>query len=233
MDDVIRIDALGEPCPIPVVKAIRALDGAAEGTVIEVLVDNETAVQNLLRMGRNRQCLCHYTPRGEKQFAVRITAGMAGGEVAVPPGLQQTLEPQQTLKPQPQLETSETAPCSVAAVPDGPVQRGTVVAVTSDRMGNGDEALGRILLKGFLYALASGDRLPETILFYNSGVMLTTEGSGSLEDLASLEKQGVTVRSCGTCLDYYKRKELLRAGTVTDMYTITETLMRARKVIRP
>ena len=65
------------------------------------------------------------------------------------------------------------------------------MAVASDTMGEGDPALGKILMKGFLYALSQMDTLPETILFYNGGVMLTTEGSESLEDLKAMEAEKV------------------------------------------
>ena len=88
-------------------------------------------------------------------------------------------------------------------------------------------------MKGFLYAVSQLEELPDTILFYNGGAMLTTEGSQSLEDLRNLEAQGVKIRTCGTCLDYYQRKDKLQVGEVTNMYEIVETLASAGKVIRP
>lgn len=109
----------------------------------------------------------------------------------------------------------------------------TVVAVGSAVMGSGDDQLGAVLMKGFLYALSQMDRLPDTILFYNGGARLTTEGSQSLEDLRNLEAQGVKIRTCGTCLDFYRLKEKLQVGEVTNMYEIAETLAAAGKVIRP
>lgn len=87
-----------------------------------------------------------------------------------------------------------------------PAEKSYLVAVASDTMGEGDPALGKILMKGFLYALSQMDTLPETILFYNGGVMLTTEGSESLEDLKAMEEQGVKIYSCGTCLDFMTEK---------------------------
>ena len=100
-------------------------------------------------------------------------------------------------------------------------------------MGEGEPALGKILMKGFLYALSQMDTLPETILFYNGGVMLTTEGSESLEDLKAMEEQGVKIYSCGTCLDFYNRKDLLKVGEVTNMYTIVELMAKAEKILKP
>ena len=115
-----------------------------------------------------------------------------------------------------------------------PDRRGnTVVAVGSDAMGLGSEELGRTLMKGFLYALSQLDELPKTILFYNGGARLTTEGSLSLEDLRSMEAQGVQILTCGTCLNYYGLTEKLAVGGVTNMYSIVETLAKADKVIKP
>ena len=109
----------------------------------------------------------------------------------------------------------------------------TVVAITSDAMGHGSEELGKQLMKGFIYALSQLEGLPKTILFYNGGAKLTTEGSLSLEDLKAMEAQGVQILTCGTCLNYYGLSEKLAVGGVTNMYTIVETLAKATKVIKP
>ena len=109
----------------------------------------------------------------------------------------------------------------------------TVVAITSDAMGHGSDDLGKQLMKGFIYALSRSEDLPKTILFYNGGAKLTTEGSLSLEDLKAIEEQGVQILTCGTCLNYYGLSEKLSVGSVTNMYTIVETLAQATKVIKP
>ena len=62
---------------------------------------------------------------------------------------------------------------------------------------------------------------------------MTTEGSPALEDLKSLEAQGVEIMSCGTCLDYYGLKDKLAVGSVTNMYNIVETQAKAARVIKP
>ena len=53
-----------------------------------------------------------------------------------------------------------------------------------------------------------------------------------MEDLKTLEAQGVEIMTCGTCLDYYGLKEKLQVGTVTNMYSIVETMNHADKIIR-
>ena len=100
-------------------------------------------------------------------------------------------------------------------------------------MGEGSEELGRILIKGFLFALTQQEHLPSTVLFYNGGAKLTTEGSASLEDLKTLEANGVEILTCGTCLDYYGLKDKLAVGGVTNMYVIVEKQMQADLVFRP
>ena len=99
-------------------------------------------------------------------------------------------------------------------------------------MGHGNEELGKILMKSFIFALTQLDDLPQTILFYNGGATLTTEGSQSLEDLKTLEAQGVEILTCGTCLDFYGLKDKLAVGQVSNMYTIVEKLNNADNIIK-
>ena len=108
----------------------------------------------------------------------------------------------------------------------------TVMLVASDRLGDGPEELGRLLMKNFIITLLDLDTVPDRMLFVNTGVLLTTEGSEVLEALEKLGNCGVEVLSCGVCLDFFHRKEKLVAGSVTTMFTIAESLMGAGSVIR-
>jgi selenium metabolism protein YedF len=107
-----------------------------------------------------------------------------------------------------------------------------VVFITSDRLGTGDERLGEILMKAFLNTLWDNEPKPAKMMFINDGVRLTTEGSEVLDTLKLLEKDGVQIFSCGTCLEYYKLKDDLRVGQVTNMYETVHSLMDASKVIK-
>lgn len=109
--------------------------------------------------------------------------------------------------------------------------RGAVL-VASDRLGDGPEELGRLLMKNFIITLLDLDVLPNRLLFANSGVFLTTEGSEVLEALEKLGNRGVEVLSCGACLDFFNRKDKLRAGAVTNMFTIAESLLAGGAVVR-
>lgn len=107
----------------------------------------------------------------------------------------------------------------------------SVILIASDRMGNGSDELGRLLLRNFVITLLEIQNLPEKIIFVNSGVLLTSDGSELLEPLCKLVEAGVEILSCGVCLEYYGIKEKLSAGVVTNMYTIAESMLDSRNVI--
>lgn len=204
--ETILVNAIGEQCPIPVVKATRALRAMRSPGILEVHVDNEIAVQNLTRMAAGHKLAAKSEKRGEKEFVVTM-------EVTAPTGEAPLEEP------------------PLACAPD---QRGNlVVAVDSAVMGRGSDELGAVLMKGFLFAVGQLPELPKTMLFYNGGARLTCRGSESLEDLKNLEAQGVEILTCGTCLNHYGLTEELAVGSVTNMYSIVEKLAGAGKVMKP
>ncbi|MBP1751878.1 MAG: SirA family protein [Geobacteraceae bacterium] len=108
----------------------------------------------------------------------------------------------------------------------------TVMLIASDMLGEGSEELGRLLLKNFVNTLVEVAETPDRMLFVNTGVFLTTEGSEVLEALEKLGNRGVEIASCGVCLDFFNLRDKLRSGTVTNMFTIAESLLKARSVIR-
>ena len=205
---MIKVNAIGDACPIPVVKtknAIRELGGSG---VVEVSVDNEIAVQNLLKMAKQKEYEAEFEKKSNTEYIVTINVN--GGEV------------------------SDAKPVTKTAVKSDEIKlKETIVVIDSDKMGDGDEEFSKTLLKGFIYALSSQDIPPAKILFYNTGVRITTEGSASIEDLKVLEKAGAKIYSCGACLNNYGLSEKLLVGEVTNMYDIVSYLMEADLVIRP
>lgn len=200
------VNAMGEQCPVPVVKTKKVLDGIQGDAEITVLVDNETTVQNLTRMGKNAGAEVLSEKKSDKEFHVMIRV--------------------KDFKPKTDAQNEE-----VTCIPDA--KGDFVIAVDTATMGRGNDELGKVLMKGFLFAVTQLDVLPKTMLFYNGGATLTTEGSDSLDDLKSLEAQGVTIKTCGTCLNYYGLTEKLQVGEVTNMYDIVETMEKASKVVKP
>ena len=199
MAEFIKVDALGFLLHLP--KLTVWLQGAGQ---VEVLVDNEIAVQNLTKMAQQKGYQYSAEKLEERKYRVLFTLG----EVV-------------------------SAPAEDASVCTPDARTDTVVAIASATMGEGSEELGKTLLKAFVFALTQQDKLPKTILFYNGGAALTCEGSAMLEDLKELEAQGVEILTCGTCLKHYGLMEKLMVGKVTDMYTIAERMTGADKVIRP
>jgi len=108
----------------------------------------------------------------------------------------------------------------------------TVVVFPSNCMGKGDNELGNILIRAFLHTLSEITPRPDVMIFFNAGVKLTTDGSEVLEDLHTLEETGIRLLVCGTCLDFFGLKDRLRAGMVSNMYDIAETMLSAGRVVR-
>lgn len=111
-------------------------------------------------------------------------------------------------------------------------QSGNVIFITTECLGTGDEKLGKILMKAFLNTVWDADPKPRKIMFLNNAINLTIEGSDVLDTLKLLEKDGVEILSCGTCLEFYGLKEKLRVGQVTNMYDTVDSLLKADKVIK-
>lgn len=194
------VDALGDKCPVPVVKAKKALATMNEGT-LEVLVDNKTSVTNLESFAKSQNCEAATEQLAEDKYSVKI------------------------------VKTAESAAAAAAANGTGGVGP-RVVVVPSSGMGHGDDELGGILIKAFVFALTQQDDLPDSILFYNGGVKLTVEGSPVLDDLNKLACAGVEILSCGTCLKHYGIEDKLAVGEATNMYVIVEKQLQAGVVVR-
>lgn len=132
----------------------------------------------------------------------------------------------------------KAAPVSVSAPlaerDPAPVPGGerTVLAISSDSMGSGDETLGRLLMKGFLYAMVEQEELPEKILFYNTGVFLTTEGSAVLDVLREMEQRGVALLTCRTSLNHFGRLGKLQAGGAVSMYELAQCMLQAGRLVK-
>ena len=200
------IDCKGMACPLPVVNAKKASEELHAGDVLTVLVDNEIAVQNLSRFGEHKGFNVSAEKKADKEYAVIMSISGIAAEV-----------------------TKEE---EIACVMDSR-RKGMLVVLSANVMGTGDPKLGTSLMKAFVFALTKQDQLPDTILCYNTGAYLSCEGADTLEDLKLLESEGVIILTCGTCLDFYKLKEKLAVGAVTNMYDIVERMENAAQIIKP
>lgn len=171
--------------------------------IVTTIVDNTAALENLRRLAGNLNCSVSDEKKTDGIY-VTIT--------------------KTALTPEKSIAEQVMPPAARNADP-------TVLAVSQDVMGKGDDALGQILIRGFFHTLADGGPAPDIIVFFNSGVRLLAAGSDVIEDIRALEEKNIKILACGTCLDYYKIMDARAAGTVTNMYEIKELLLAARSVI--
>ncbi len=119
----------------------------------------------------------------------------------------------------------------IAAMAAGGGGGSSLFVLSSDFMGKVDNELGHVLVKAFLNTLADREELPSHIILFNTGVALACGETETARALERLESLGVSVLACGTCLDYLGLKDGLRAGVVSNMYEIIDTLASAGKCI--
>ncbi|MGL4876307.1 MAG: sulfurtransferase-like selenium metabolism protein YedF [Clostridium sp.] len=109
-------------------------------------------------------------------------------------------------------------------------EEGFSILVTTDKLGEGNEELGKTLMKSYLYALSEAKDVPEEVIFLNGGVKLTCGENNVIESIKEIERRGASIISCGACLDFYNLKEELKVGEVGNMYTIVEITNKKRIV---
>lgn len=107
-----------------------------------------------------------------------------------------------------------------------------IILITTNKLGEGSEELGEVLMKTYMYTLSENNNLPKKLIFINGGVKLVSNDSQVLESLKALEAKGVEIVSCGVCLDFYKLKDKLAIGSIGNMYSIVEDMNSYKKVIK-
>ena len=201
-----KIDALGQVCPIPVIRSKKAL---REFDAIEILVDNKVATENLEKMAKQLGYQYECEKEADRRYVVKIDKAGAPTPVQSVGGEEET-----------------TASVSSAYT----------LVFSSNRMGEslpGHEEFAETLMKGFVSSILEQDVLPSEIIFYNSGVFLALEDADTLEDLKVLEDKGVAIFSCGLCLNYYEVADKLGVGTITNMFAINTMMHEANRLVKP
>lgn len=198
----VTLDMLGQPCPIPVIQSKKELAKPEVNTVL-AMVDNKMAVENLKKMATG--------------LGYQYSVQEMGSNYAV------------TLAKTEEGLCVECQPMEEPSVPE--TTGASTVLITSNQMGRGSEALGKLLIKGFIFSLSQLEQPPKAVLFLNSGVELVVEGSNALADLQVLVDRGTEICACGTCLNFYELAEQLAVGKIVDMYAITQALTSAEKLI--
>lgn len=109
-----------------------------------------------------------------------------------------------------------------------------MMLIKNDRVGEGE--LGGMLINGFIKALLNAEVLPQKILFINRGVLLTTDNkevdnTEIVEALKELERQGVEIYSCGSCLSYFALTERLKVGMIGNSLEAIQNMIRSDSLI--
>ena len=198
------VNATGLACPQPVVLAKQAIETSEQ---VKEIVDNDTALENVKRLGMKLGCDVKSESKEGGFFEIMLTR-----KADVPLSSE-----------------NMNVSCDSSAAVSGPF----VIVCSEDKMGRGNDELGSVLIRAFFHTVAEQAERPDIIIFYNTGVRLAVQDSEVLEDLKSLSAKGVEILVCGTCLNFFKIKEQMGVGIVSNMYDIAGTMSRAGRLVNP
>ncbi|MEE9913149.1 MAG: sulfurtransferase-like selenium metabolism protein YedF [Deltaproteobacteria bacterium] len=204
MSNIKIVNATGLACPEPVVLARQAIEMDER---VRVIVDNDTAFENVQRLGMKLGCEVQTEKKSDNTYEIDLTR--KAGVIA----------PKEDFVPS----------CSTQASPSGPF----VIVCAEDKMGRGNDELGFVLIRAFLHTICLQKEKPDVMIFYNTGVKLALQGSQTLEDLKELAATGVEMLVCGTCLNYFEVKDQLGVGVVSNMYDIAAAMSKAGRLLTP
>jgi selenium metabolism protein YedF len=199
------IDAKGQLCPMPLIMTKKALSEMVGNETLEILIDNDTSVKNVSRFLSEHQMTVNIEKQGQ---VYRLLVTKTG---TIP----------EAVKAEDYCETTSGN------------KGGYIIAFQQNELGKGHVELGELLIKGFINTLPELDKKPASLVFMNTGIFLALKDSPVLGSLKKLEQAGVNILVCGTCLDYFGKKQELGAGIVSNMYDILDKLSQASKVLYP
>lgn len=203
------VDTRGLTCPAPLIRTRQGLTEAAPDETVQILIDNPTSLSNVKR----------YLTDNRLEFAVREEGDLAIVTVTRGEGSE--------------ISTNETEYCTTDILQARSGKRNTVVAVTSERMGSGDDELGTKLMVSFFRTLVMMEPAPASVVFYNAGVKMALDDSPVLEHIRELAERGTGIYLCTTCINHFGIKDRLPVGSFSDMYQILNLLKDADHIIRP
>ena len=205
---LIKVDTRGKVCPLPLIMFRQALKQNQLETEFEILTDNETACGNL------SDFICQSGFSVEKKEYEGYTSLKVNTKGKSIPSIQ----PQQGSEVSHPLKEMNSI---------------SIVQLRSDVMGQGEDQLGEILILAYLNALNEVESLPSHIICYNRGIRLATKSHPANEALKKLAEKGVEIILCGTCTDYFKQKEEIAVGKISNMLVIADLLSRAAHIVTP
>ena len=200
-------DTRGQLCPAPLIAAKRVLKEVGAGDFFIVLTDNLTSYNNLIRFLKDNKT---EVVTEENDGVWKLTVKKLSEE-------------------SPHVRAEDYCAPEIAHFEKGDF----IIVISSDRMGEGDDELGKLLMGNFIKALMDLEKLPQHIVLYNMGVTLATKNSPYIEHFRQLEKMGVEIQLCATCVGHFKLGENIGTGIFSNMYTIAEIMASAGKIVKP
>jgi len=201
------VDTRGQSCPAPLIATKRALRETLEGESFELFTDSQAAFNNISRFLKDN----------DTEFKIKESEGF--WKLTVSKGNKEIDHPW----------AEEYCTGTIPHFSKG----NFVIAFSSDVMGNGDEELGHLLIANFIKALKDLDTLPDKMVFYNKGVTLGSDDSPVVEYIREIEKMGVGVLLCSTCLKFYSLEEKVSVGSLSNMFEIAQIMASAGNVVKP
>lgn len=197
------LDVKGMKCPMPLIETKKALKEIQKDEALKIIIDNETSVKNVEHFLTDNGMSA---TRTEKNGVYEVVVNKQDGDL-------------------------EDVQAEAYCVTPASVDNSYVVMFAKDRLGEGSEELGNVLVAGLLNTLKERDVLPDKLIFMNSGINLVLRDSPALPLLKELSDKNVDMVSCGTCLDYFGKMDELAVGRVSNMYEILESMLAVGKVI--
>ena len=205
MGDNVNIDVRNLACPEPLLRVKKTLNGVTSETLkhahYEVIGNSVSAEENISRFLKKEGYAFEVGQSNDKKQFMIIIKA--------------------------KLEAQKTQELSNKILPK-------TLLVRSDKIGEGE--LGVMLINAFLKALTNTQVLPQRIFFLNRGVLLTTDNGEVQNDeiveaLKELEKLGVQVYSCGSCLSYFALTERVKVGMIGNALEAIEEMLKGEGVI--
>jgi selenium metabolism protein YedF len=197
------IDVRGKKCPMPLVETKKALKESEKDELIKVVLDSENSVKNVTRYLKDNSIQVSQQQSGSTFEILFRKEGSS-----------------------PVIEEAESYCATSEQSSDH-----FIIIFGKDRLGEGSEDLGNMLIGGMLTTLTETGRVPDQMIFINSGINLVVENSPVLDLLKKLEDEGSEILACGTCLDYFEKTEHLKVGRISNMLEILESMTSYSKVI--
>ena len=197
------IDVKGLKCPMPLIETKKALKEINNDETLKIIIDNETSVTNVLRFLEDNGMPVAKERKGK---VVELIVNKQDSDI-------------------------ENVVVEEYCSTDLPSDNNFVLVFAKNRIGEGSEELGKMLVGGFLNTFKEMEKLPQKVIFMNSGIDLVLKGSPTVPILEEYEKNGVELLACGTCLEFYEKVNDVAIGKVSNAYDILNGTINASKVI--